>query len=73
MPWMMLKPDTLAVIDPREMAASADVDIWPMDTTETTTREYSRTCVLDGVRIEKNYFILQDGRTQRPAKRTLRG
>ena len=46
MPWMMLKPDTLAVIEPSEIAARADVDIWPMEITETMTREYSRTCVL---------------------------
>ena len=46
MPWIILKPDTLAVIEPREIAARADVDIWPMETTDTMTREYSRTWVL---------------------------
>lgn len=42
----MLKPLTLAVIEPREIAARAVVDMCPIVITETMTREYSRTCVL---------------------------
>ena len=45
-PWIMLSPETLAVIEPRVAAASAAVERWPMETTEATTSEYSSTCVL---------------------------
>lgn len=45
-PWMMLKPETLAVIDPRLIAAKAVVDRWPMEITGTMTRVYSNKCVL---------------------------
>lgn len=40
---MMLRPETLAVIEPNVAAASAAVDKWPMETTEATTNEYSKT------------------------------
>lgn len=43
---MIERPVTLAVIDPREMAARAVVEIWPIDITETITSEYSRRWVL---------------------------
>lgn len=45
-PWMTLKAVTLAVIEPSEIAASAEVEICPIDTTDTITREYSRRWVL---------------------------
>lgn len=45
-PWMMLKPETLAVMDPKVAAASAAVEICPIEMTEATTKLYSRTCVL---------------------------
>lgn len=47
-PTQMLYPVTLAVMEPRVAAASAVVDRWPIETTEATTREYSRMCVLPG-------------------------
>lgn len=40
---MILNPVTLAVIDPNVAAASAVVDICPMEITEAMTREYSMT------------------------------
>jgi len=40
-PWIMLKPETEAVIDPREIAARALVERCPMDTTGATTNVYS--------------------------------
>jgi len=46
MPWITLKPVTFAVMEPRATAANAVVDIWPIDPTETITREYSRMPVL---------------------------
>ena len=46
-PWMMLKPVTLAVIEPRVDAARAVVERCPMETTEAMTREYSSKCVLE--------------------------
>ena len=46
-PWMMLKPDTLAVIDPSVDAARAVVDRCPRETTDAITNEYSRTWVLE--------------------------
>ncbi len=45
-PWIMLKPLTLAVMEPREMAASAVVEMCPIVITDTMTREYSKTWVL---------------------------
>ena len=45
-PWMMLNPETLAVMEPRVEAASAVVDRCPMDTTAAITRENSNRCVL---------------------------
>lgn len=45
-PWIMLKPLTLAVMEPREMAASAVVEMCPIVITDTITREYSKTWVL---------------------------
>lgn len=47
-PWRMLKPLTPAVMEPRVMAARAVVEMWPIDTTETITREYSSKWVLQG-------------------------
>ena len=45
-PWMILNPETLAVIEPRVEAARAVVDKWPIETTEAMTSEYSKTWVL---------------------------
>lgn len=45
-PCNTLKPETLAVIDPKLTAARALVDRCPIEMTETTTREYSRRWVL---------------------------
>jgi len=42
----MLNPLTLAVMEPRDIAARAVVEICPIDMTETITSEYSKTCVL---------------------------
>ena len=39
-PWIMLKPETLAVIDPRVAAARALVERWPMQTVPATRSEY---------------------------------
>jgi hypothetical protein len=39
-PWMMLKPVTLAVMDPRVAAARALVERWPMEMVPATTSEY---------------------------------
>ena len=39
-PSMILKPVTLAVIDPRVAAASALVERWPMETVPATRSEY---------------------------------
>jgi hypothetical protein len=52
-------------MEPREMAANAAVDIWPIDTTGTTTREYSSTCVLQHGEIKEywqRYTIPKDGK-----------
>jgi hypothetical protein len=38
----MLNPETDAVIEPRVEAASASVDMCPIDMTEAIIREYSR-------------------------------
>ncbi len=46
-PWMILRPDTLAVIDPSVIAARAVVDKCPTESTEAMTRLYSNTCVLN--------------------------
>ena len=43
---MMLKPETLAVMEPSVEAARAVVDRCPMETTEAMTSEYSSKCVL---------------------------
>jgi hypothetical protein len=43
---MILKPETLAVIEPRLIAARAVVDIWPMEMTDTMMRLNSRRWVL---------------------------
>ena len=45
-PWMMLNPETLAVIEPSVEAARAVVDKCPIEMTEATTSEYSNKCVL---------------------------
>ena len=45
-PWMMLNPDTLAVMEPIVAAANAVVDKWPSETTDASCRLYSRICVL---------------------------
>jgi hypothetical protein len=45
-PWTIERPVTDAVIDPRVAAAKAVVLRCPIDTTDDTTREYSKTCVL---------------------------
>ena len=45
-PWMMLKPETLAVMEPSVDAASAVVERCPMEMTDATTSEYSKRCVL---------------------------
>lgn len=39
-PCIILKPVTLAVMDPSVTAASAFVERWPMETVPATTREY---------------------------------
>ena len=41
-PWMILNPETLAVIEPSVEAARAVVDKCPIEMTEATTREYSK-------------------------------
>ena len=41
-PSMTLKAEILAVIEPRLRAASAVVEIWPIETTDTVAKEYSR-------------------------------
>jgi hypothetical protein len=45
-PCKTLKPETLAVMDPKLTAARALVDKCPIEMTETMTREYSRRWVL---------------------------
>lgn len=49
---MMLKPETLAVIEPRLIAASAVVDIWPTEMTDAMIRLNSSTWVL--LKVESN-------------------
>ena len=48
---MMENPDTEAVILPRVIAASADVDRCPMVTTEAMTKLYSSKCVLGRAKV----------------------
>lgn len=43
---MMLKPETLAVMEPSVDAARAVVDKCPIEMTDAITREYSNRCVL---------------------------
>jgi hypothetical protein len=45
-PWTMLKPETLAVMDPRLIAARAVVERWPIEMTGTMTNVYSSKWVL---------------------------
>ena len=45
-PWTMLKPETLAVMDPRLIAANAVVERWPIEMTGTMTSVYSSKWVL---------------------------
>jgi len=60
-PWIILKPETLAVIDPKVMAASAVVDIWPIEITEDMMRLNSNTWVLP---MESKYHgSMEDRRT----------
>lgn len=46
-PWMMLSPVTLAVMKPIVAAASAVVEMCPMEITEDMMMLCSNTCVLD--------------------------
>ena len=49
-PWTMLKPETLAVIEPRLIAAKAVVERWPIEMTGTMTSVYSSKWVLTRAR-----------------------
>lgn len=45
-PWIMLRPVTLAVMNPIVAAARATVEIWPMEITDDIIMLCSKTCVL---------------------------
>lgn len=54
-PWMILSPVTLAVINPMVAAASAIVDICPIEITEDMMMLCSNTCVLSRFNSAKTY------------------
>jgi hypothetical protein len=49
---MILKPETEAVMEPREIAARAFVEMCPIDTIDATTRVYSSRWVLKASQTE---------------------
>lgn len=67
---MMLKPVTLAVIDPNVMAARAVVDKCPTKRTDALTRLYSSRCVLGAAVRAKSYGEKFANLTRRQAMQT---